>query len=96
MPDYDTFRSDIVEVLKRVRDNNAGKRVLVVSSGGPISTTIGYLLSTPAEITIELNYQIRNTALTECRITSKGLRLVSFNALPHLDNDADAALHTHT
>ena len=96
MPDYETFRGNIVEVLKRVRDNNAGKRVLVVSSGGPISTTIGYLLSTPAETTIELNYQIRNTALTECRITSKGLRLVSFNALPHLDNDADAALHTHT
>ncbi|MDP4609101.1 MAG: histidine phosphatase family protein [Burkholderiaceae bacterium] len=96
MPSYETFRNDIVDALKRVRDNNVGKRVLVVSSGGPISTTVGYLLGTPAETTIELNYQIRNTALSEFKITSKGLRLVSFNGLPHLDRIGDEALHTHT
>lgn len=96
MPTYETFRADIVDALKRVRDANLGKRVLVVSSGGPISTTMGYLLGTPAETTIELNYQIRNTALTDCRITSKGLRLVSFNGLPHLDGVGDEGMHTHT
>ena len=96
MPSYDDFRGGILEALKRVRDNNLGKRVLVVSSGGPISTTMGYLLGTSAETTIELNYQIRNTALTECRITRKGLRLVSFNGLPHLDGVGDEGMHTHT
>ena len=96
MPSYADFRAGILDALKRVRDANPGNRVLVVSSGGPISTTMGYLLGTSAETTIELNYQIRNTALTECRITRKGLRLVSFNGLPHLDGVADENMHTHT
>ncbi|GAB4090816.1 histidine phosphatase family protein [Hydrogenophaga soli] len=98
MPTYNDFVAGVTGVLAHVRQHHMdtpGGRVLVVSSGGPISTLVGHLLSTPAETTIEINMQIRNTALTEVMLTPRTARLVSFNALPHLDGPAFADWVTH-
>ena len=98
MPSYNDFVAGVTGVLDHVRQhhtNPEGGRVLVISSGGPISTLVGHLLSTPAETTIEINMQIRNTALTEVMVTPRTARLVSFNALPHLDGPAFADWITH-
>jgi len=70
-----------------VRQNHAGD-VLIVSSGGPISTAVGRVLGTAPETTIELNLRIRNTALTEFVFTPKRHMLLSYNTLPHLDSQA--------
>jgi broad specificity phosphatase PhoE len=59
--------------------------VLLVSSGGPISTAVGHILGTSPETTIELNLRIRNSAVTEFHFTPKRLMLVTYNTLPHLD-----------
>ncbi len=95
MPTYQEFSDGIMRVVKHICQNHVGQNVLVVSSGGPISTVVGRLLSTMPETTVELNYQIRNTGLIETRITPKHLRLMTFNGLPHLDNPGDEALHTY-
>jgi broad specificity phosphatase PhoE len=84
MPSYTEFVAGAVGALAHIRQHLADKNVLVVSSGGPISTLVGHLLHTPPETTIELNLQIRNTAVTELVGTPKRQRLVSFNSLPHL------------
>jgi broad specificity phosphatase PhoE len=60
---------------------------LLVSSGGPISTAVGQVLGAPADTTIELNLRIRNTALTEFIYTPSRQMLLSYNNLPHLEND---------
>ena len=46
---------------------------------------MGHVLSTPPETTIELNFHIRNSAVTEFKVTPKGHRLISYNNLSHLD-----------
>ena len=88
MPSYADFRAGIAEVLNQISATSPG-RVLVVSSGGPISTAVGHILGAPSASTIELNLRMRNTAVTELAYTPKRHMLVTYNALPHLD---DAAL----
>jgi broad specificity phosphatase PhoE len=85
MPSYPQFVAGVSSALDHVRANHYGQNVLVVTSGGPISTAVGTVLGTPAETTIELNLRIRNTSVTEFAFTPKRHMLVGFNAIPHLD-----------
>ena len=84
MPTYDDFVKGITSALDHVRQNMDGN-VLLVSSGGPISTAVGHLLGTTPETTIELNFRIRNSSITEFAFTPKRHMLVTYNTLPHLD-----------
>lgn len=84
MPSYADFVTGITSALDHVRQNHEGN-VLIVSSGGPISTAVGHLLGTTPETTIELNFRIRNSSVTEFAFTPKRHMLVTYNTLPHLD-----------
>lgn len=84
MPSYAEFVAGIMDALAHVRSQHSGP-VLLVSSGGPISTAVGQLLHTPPEVTIELNMRYRNSAVSELHYNPKRHSLVSYNHLPHLD-----------
>ena len=94
MPDYATFVAGVTSALDHVRAHCSGN-VLMVSSGGPISTAVGHVLGTPPQTTVELNLRIRNSALTEFTFTPKRYSLLTFNTLPHLDSDAHRDWHTY-
>ena len=83
MPSYEGFVAGVTSALDHVRAHHQGN-VLMVSSGGPISTVVGHLLGTSPETTIELNLRMRNTSVTEVDYNPKRHTLVSFNSLPHL------------
>lgn len=85
MPSYPDFVAGVRSALDHVRTQHDGN-VLLVSSGGPISTAVGQVLGTSPETTIELNLRIRNSALTEFVFTPKRHMLVAYNHLPHLDH----------
>jgi len=85
MPSYRGFVEGITSALDYVRTQCTGN-VLIVSSGGPISTAVGSLLGTTPETTVELNFRIRNTSLTELSFNPKRHTLVTYNTLPHLDD----------
>ena len=85
MPSYIDFLAGVTTALDHVRDKHHGAKVLVVSSGGPISTAVGHVLGTSAATTIELNLRIRNSSVTEFAFTPKRHMLVSYNGVPHLD-----------
>ena len=93
MPTYPEFLQGVTSALDHVRglqhDGNGGNggsgNVLLVSSGGPISTAVGHVLGTTPETTIELNLRIRNSAVTEFSFNPKRHTLVTYNTLPHLD-----------
>ncbi|MGE3349303.1 MAG: histidine phosphatase family protein [Ramlibacter sp.] len=85
MPSYNDFVAGITRALDHVRTQHHGKNVLLVSSGGPISTAVGHVLGTSPETTIELNLRIRNSSVTEFAFTPKRHMLVTYNTLPHLD-----------
>jgi len=84
MPSYNDFVHGVTAALDHVRKQHTGN-VLIVSSGGPISTAIGHILGTVPEKTIQLNMQIRNSAVTEFLFTPKRHLLLTFNSLAHLD-----------
>lgn len=88
MPTYPEFVQGVAGALDHVRASHYGQNVLVVTSGGPISTAVGHVLGTPPETTIDLNLRIRNTAVTELAFTPKRHMLVTFNGIPHLDAPA--------
>ena len=85
MPSYEGFVAGVMGALDLVRREHVGHNVLIVSSGGPISTAVGRVLGTSPETTIELNLRIRNSALTEFAVTPRRHALVTYNTLPHLD-----------
>ena len=84
MPSYSDFVRGVTSALDHVRKTHDGK-VLLVSSGGPISTAVGHILGCSPEATIELNLRIRNASVTEFAFTPKRHMLVTYNTLPHLD-----------
>ena len=90
MPTYPEFLQGVTSALDHVRGlqhggNGGSGNVLIVSSGGPISTAVGHVLGTTPETTIELNLRIRNSAVTEFSFNPKRHTLVTYNTLPHLD-----------
>lgn len=60
-------------------------RVLVISSGGPISSIVAHHLGMPASSFVALNLQVRNSGFCEIRFNERGAHLISFNNVPHLD-----------
>jgi broad specificity phosphatase PhoE len=85
MPSWERFSEGIAQVLTLARERFEGD-VLLVSSGGPISTAVGQVLGIPALGVVDLNMRLRNSAITEFQATPKRHALLSFNAIPHLDH----------
>jgi len=94
MPSYADFVAGVNGALEHVRREFEGD-VLIVSSGGPISTAVGQVLGTPSATTIDLNMRIRNSAVTEFVFSAQRHTLLTFNTLPHLDPVDDAGLITY-
>jgi broad specificity phosphatase PhoE len=71
--------------LALARADTSARRVLVVSSGGPIATLISAVLGTDLRAMVDLNLQMRNTGFSEMRFNARALHCVSFNNIPHMD-----------
>jgi broad specificity phosphatase PhoE len=95
MPSHADFSAAVVAALDSLRALPTDANALVVSSGGPISVAVGHVLGLRADAVIELNLQLRNSALCELRVGVNHLRLVSFNTLPHLGAPEHRAWVTH-
>ena len=75
------------------RDDN----VLVVTSGGVIGRYTADLLGASPDVAIQLNLQVRNTSVSEViRPDAKPARLVSFNAIAHLERADRSHAITHS
>lgn len=94
MPTYPDFVQGVETAINLARIHTGGN-VLIVSSGGPISTAVGQLLGASSETIIELSLRMRNTSVTEVAITPKRLSLVTFNGLPHLSQPDHQDWITH-
>jgi broad specificity phosphatase PhoE len=85
MPSWAGFEGGVRDALDHVRQHHQGD-VLLVSSGGPISTAVAHVLGAPPAAMVELNMRTRNSSLTEFAYTPKRHLLLAFNQLPHLDH----------
>jgi len=89
------FRNRVLAALAAARAGRA-KRVLVVSSGGPISTVLAQVLGMPLRGVVDLNLQTRNTGITELQAGASRIHCVSFNNVPHLDRPDRAGALTYS
>ena len=83
MPSYSDFKRNLLNFLGHIRAQHAGP-VMVISSGGPISTMVGSLFEANVDATISLNYRLRNASITELAHDSKRHQLVGLNHIEHL------------
>ena len=92
---FTEFRGRVLAALSAVR-SGAATRVLVVSSGGPISTILAEVLGMPPRGVVDLNLQTRNTGISELQAGASRIHCVSFNNVPHLDRPDRAGALTYS
>ena len=64
-----------------------GERVLVVTSGGPISLVVRELMNLDSETALHLNWRLVNGGLTKVAVNTHGRHLVSFNEHMHFNGE---------
>ena len=96
MPSFAAFSAGVAAALDEALARRDDGDVLLVSSGGPISTAVTQVLGVPPTVAIDLNMRLRNSAVTEFEMTPRRHALLSYNTLPHLDEPAYADWITYT
>jgi broad specificity phosphatase PhoE len=84
-----------VERARLAIQRMGGRRVLVVSSGGPIAVFTQQILQASAAAAIALNMQIRNSSVSQYVFNDSAMSLVTFNTLPHLEQAERRELVTY-
>lgn len=92
---FDAFVDDARAALASVQAGQAS-RVLIVSSGGPISAMIGAVLGLAPAAIVNVNLQLRNAGICEMRFNARAMHCVSFNNVPHLDRGDRREAITYT
>ncbi len=83
---WNQFHDRVAEAVAiSCNGQESGRRVLVVSSGGPIAMVIKQILELSPGKAIALNMQVKNTAFCQLVFSAKGIQLGSFNNVPHLE-----------
>ena len=86
---FEQFVARVDRGLKHVMaEQGRGKRVAVVTSGGPISVGMKLTLGIADERTLRVAAVVVNASYTEFRYREDELTMVGFNRIPHLDQDA--------
>ncbi|MBK6907215.1 MAG: histidine phosphatase family protein [Rhodocyclaceae bacterium] len=78
------FKARIHTGLLAATDCSA-QRILIISSGGPLGIAVQHALGAPDAAAVESSLLVRNACFCHYYVTGDGLRLSSFNAIPHLD-----------
>lgn len=90
LPSHRTYAQFLADARASLRDlqsrlgDDRSAAGLLMSSGGVISTLIADVLNAPCSTTVELNLQLRNSAICEIAETSRGWVVAAFNVVPHL------------
>lgn len=85
-----------VENARQFATDTDARRVLVVSSGGPIGQLVARALGAPDAQMMELNLQVKNTSMTRFVFSGPRFFLHEFNATPHLAPIDRAQLLTYS
>jgi broad specificity phosphatase PhoE len=85
-----------VEAARCFATDTDSKRVLVISSGGVIGQMTAVALGAPKRQMMNLNLQIRNTALTLFVFSGNAFSLHEFNSTPHFVTQAGANLLSYS
>lgn len=93
---WSEFEARVERGLRAMQDG-AGeqRRVLLVSSGGPIAMSLRQVLQAPASAMVHMNLQLRNSSYSHLYFNARGMYFAGFNHVPHLDHPERASSVTH-
>lgn len=90
------FKKRVIKgVSKIMKAHGSGRKIIVFTSGGPISAVVQYALGLSDEKTIELSWQVINSSVTRFKYSSKGIMLFGFNDIVHIEKENDRNLITY-
>lgn len=72
-----------------------GRKIGVVTSGGPIAAAIQRVLQIPDDRAMQMGMQLVNSSFTRFRCTDRQITITSFNEYPHLEAGKDRNLITY-
>lgn len=92
---WPAFRSRVNAALERAAQRARGdERVLICSSGGPISVVCSRLLAMPDERSMELSWRIVNASITRLIVRDEAVHVSTLNEHGHLES-RDESLVTY-
>lgn len=91
-PDLQTwsaFREQVITALEKIREaHESGIQVAAFTSGGTISAAIGHIMGMENEEKImSMNSIVKNASMSEFLFSKDRISLVSFNNVPHFQED---------
>lgn len=96
IPRWDDFTRRVELGIREIAARSgAKKRVLVFTSGGPISVAVKSALGLSNSITLEVAWQLMNASITRLKYNREGIMLAGFNEVMHLELEGDSRLLTY-
>ena len=90
------FVSGVYAALDSImKKDGRGKKVAVITSGGPVSVAVRKALDLSDGNTMRVTWQVKNSSLTRFKCTEETIMLESFNEVPHLETAGDEGLITY-
>ncbi len=93
---WKTYSDRVHTGLQTIIDSaGSGKKIALVTSGGPISVCVQKALKLSNENTLQLTWQIMNASVTRLIFSGHRLMLSGFNDVTHLELKKDSNLITY-
>ncbi|GAB4185886.1 MAG: histidine phosphatase family protein [Wenzhouxiangellaceae bacterium] len=87
---WNQFRQRCLDGLQQVVDaSDASENVLVFTSGGPIMAVCQHLLGLSPAQSLQMNWLLLNSGVTQLQRKANGYRLSSFNEHAHIEADSE-------
>lgn len=90
---YAAFQNRVLGAVKDVA--RAGKKVMIISSGGPKGILMGQVLGLGEAAISDVILATHNSALSRFHMIEGGLKLAQYNAIPHLEDHSRAHARTY-
>ena len=90
------FKKRVINGLSKIMlTHSSGRKIIIFTSGGPVSAVVQCALRLSDEKTIELSWQVLNSSVTRFKYSSKGIMLYGFNDIAHFEKENDRSLITY-
>lgn len=96
IPNWKDFKDRVRDgLVSAVGEMGPKKRIVISTSGGPISTAVQLSLGLSDEKTLEIAWQLLNASITRFKYNEHRIGLAGFNDVSHLEVERDEKLLTY-
>jgi len=95
-PAWSDFKKRVERGICNILETHgSGRKIIIFTSGGPISAAVQHSLGLTDNKAIEISWQIMNASVTRFKYNSRGIMLSVFNDITHMEMEKDKELITY-